>query len=79
MSVHPAFLHALSMVAPAGASDLKPTGLTDKMIAWENGELDEIETAELFQNLIDTGMAWSLQGTYGRMATNLIRAGICHA
>jgi hypothetical protein len=51
----------------------------DKIIAYENGELDEDGTVELFQNLIDTGAAWSLQGSYGRAAEALIEAGYCTA
>ena len=50
----------------------------NEMIAWEGGELDETETVALFQNLINSGMVWSLQGTYGRTATELIDSGYCH-
>ena len=50
----------------------------DAMIAWENGELGEAETVELFQRLVDNGMAWSLQGMYGRQAQALIEAGLVH-
>ena len=49
----------------------------DRMIAWENGELDGGQIIELFQELIDNGMAWTLQGSYGRMAKYLIEAGYC--
>jgi hypothetical protein len=49
----------------------------DYMIRWEQGELDEEETVTLFQNLINTGLAWSLQGCYGRQAASLIEAGLC--
>lgn len=50
----------------------------DQIIAYENGELNEEETIELFQSLIDSGMAWQLQGHYGRTAAALIEAGVCH-
>lgn len=49
-----------------------------RMIAWEEGDLPRAETVELFQELIDNGMAWTLQGCYGRMAHALIEAGLCH-
>jgi hypothetical protein len=50
--------------------------LFDSMLAWENGDLDEERTIELFQALVDNGMAWTLQGTYGRMAARLLEAGL---
>jgi hypothetical protein len=49
----------------------------DKIIAFEQGELDEDGIIELFQELIDSGLAWQLQGSYGRMARSLIEAGYC--
>jgi hypothetical protein len=48
-----------------------------KLMEFENGELDEDEIIELFQDGIDNGWVWSLQGSYGRMATMLIEAGQC--
>ena len=50
----------------------------DDIIAFENGDLGHKQTVALFQKLIDNGMAWSLQGFYGRMAHDLIEAGYCH-
>lgn len=47
----------------------------DKIIAFEDGTLGYKETLEFFQELVDTGMAWNLQGHYGRMATYLIEEG----
>ncbi len=48
-----------------------------KIIAFEQGELDEEGIIELFQELIDSGLAWKLQGSYGRMAARLIEVGLC--
>lgn len=47
----------------------------DKIIAYETGELSDEESIELFQNLVDSGLAWKLQGHYGRTAQNLINLG----
>jgi len=47
------------------------------IIAYENGELEEEEVILLFQDLIDSGLAWQLQGSYGRMAEKLIESGYC--
>lgn len=52
--------------------------LLDKMIAWEEGTLNEDDMVSLFQDLIDTRMVWRLQGCYGRQAMALIEAGLCH-
>ena len=51
----------------------------DSMIRYEAGELIDEEIVELFQELIDTGLVWSLQGCYGRAAERLIRAKFCTA
>ena len=49
----------------------------DKIIAFEQGDLDEDGIIQLFQELIDSGLVWQLQGSYGRMARSLIEAGYC--
>lgn len=51
----------------------------DQLIAYEEGDLDIDETIEMFQSLIDTGLAWALQGNYGRVAQRLIDDGYCFA
>lgn len=47
----------------------------DTLIAYESGELNDAETINFFADLVKTKMAWSLQGSYGRMASALIDAG----
>lgn len=49
----------------------------NKIILYEQGELGEDETVELFQELIDSGEAWQLQGHYGRTAQAMLDAGLC--
>lgn len=44
---------------------------------FESGVLDEEQVVEGFQHLIDSGLAWALQGSYGRTAASLIEAGLC--
>ena len=48
----------------------------NRIIDYESGLLDEEETLELFTDLIKTGLAWKLQGHYGRTASSLIRSGV---
>lgn len=55
--------------------DKKTISLVNKIIAYESGELSDNDTLELFAELIKTGQAWTLQGSYGRMAQSLIANG----
>ena len=48
----------------------------DNIIAYENGELEEDEVISLFQELVNSGLAWQLQGHYGRTAASLIDVGL---
>ena len=49
----------------------------DQMLCFELGVLDQDQVIQLFQRLIDTGVVWQLQGFYGRIARDLINAGLC--
>ena len=51
--------------------------LTSQIIAYEQGDLSDDDTIALFQRLIDSGLAWQLQGSYGRMAARFIEGGLC--
>ena len=53
----------------------KPYDHVGAIIAYEQNELDGAECLELFAYLIKTGLAWSLQGHYGRTAKGLIESG----
>lgn len=49
----------------------------DFILAFEQGEVaSEEELIAGFQNLVNTGLVWSLQGTYGRIAKRLIEEGL---
>lgn len=48
-----------------------------RLIAYEQGALNDEQIIELFQDLIDDGSVWELQGTYGRTALSLIHHGYC--
>lgn len=48
----------------------------DDVIRYEQGEMDVEETIVFFGKLVESGMAWTLQGHYGRTAASLIEQGI---
>jgi len=52
------------------------TDLLEKLMRFEAGDMDEAETIDFFQDLVNTGMAWKLQGYYGRVAAHLIDQGL---
>lgn len=47
----------------------------DMIMSYEQGDLSDEDTLELFSRLIKSGLAWKLQGSYGRTAKALIDAG----
>lgn len=48
-----------------------------KLIAFESGELSDEEVIKFFQEIINSGVVWQLQGSYGRFAVSLIENGHC--
>ena len=52
--------------------------LTEDLIKYEADDMTTEEEVAFFQKLIDTGMAWTLQGHYGRLAERFIEEGLCH-
>jgi hypothetical protein len=51
--------------------------MVTKIMRYESGEMDGDEMVAFFQELIDSGFAWELQGSYGRTAQHLIDTGLC--
>lgn len=47
----------------------------DAIMLFEAGELPAVRVLALFSDLVRSGMAWTLQGSYGRTAEGLIREG----
>jgi hypothetical protein len=46
------------------------------VIDYENGDIEYEKFLVLFQYLVDTGLAWQFQGSYGRTAISLIDEGL---
>lgn len=57
----------------------KKFNLLGNIIAYESGELSAENTLVLFAELIKSGKAWSLQGSYGRTANELVKMGYISA
>ena len=54
---------------------MNSTSQIANIIAYEQGELNDQEVVCLFAELVRSGLAWELQGHYGRTATALIKEG----
>ena len=53
--------------------------LADKIIDYENGNLTHVQVVSLFQELVNSGMAWELRGSYRRTAMDLLKSGLIRA
>jgi hypothetical protein len=50
--------------------------MVSKICRYEEGKMSEEEIISFFQELVNSGVAWTLQGHYGRMAMSLIEDGV---
>jgi hypothetical protein len=50
--------------------------MINEIMDYEEGKLNEAETLQMFAHLIESGLAWQLQGHYGRTASAMIKSGL---
>lgn len=48
----------------------------EQIMAYEDGEMPSDDVVPFFQRLVDSGLAWQLQGSYGRAAHHLVQSGL---
>lgn len=51
----------------------------DFIMDFESGSSSYEEILKNFQQMIDSGIVWKLQGSYGRMAHHLLEKGLCYS
>jgi len=51
---------------------MKKKDIIDYIMDYEMGNMSDLDTLKMFSELIKNGMAWTLQGHYGRTARSLI-------
>ena len=51
--------------------------ILENLVAYEADELELEEVVTLFQEMINSGVVWTLQGHYGRTASEFIETGLC--
>jgi len=66
-------LYYINLKEEINMSDYDAIGIAEGFIEAENDE----QYISAWQHLIDTGLAWSLQGWFGRNAMAMIKSGYC--
>jgi len=51
---------------------MKHGDFINDVIKYEEGNMTDEEVISFFQYLVNSGIAWTLQGHYGRMAKHLL-------
>ena len=64
--------HKLKKVKLIPSGRVNSKSYVNFIIAYESGEIGTQDTIDLFSYLIKNGMAWGLQGSYGRTASAFI-------
>ena len=50
----------------------------DAVMIVEQGTADEETYIAAMQHLINTGIVWQLQGSFGRAAVDMMQSGVCY-
>jgi len=72
-----------NLAAPAGQyiapvmRDDSPLFDVEGIMAFEDGTLSDEDLVGFVQDGINSGLIWKLQGSYGRLAMQMIRDGAC--
>ena len=54
--------------------DINLNKLAEEISRYESGQMTEEEAINFFQDLVDSGIIWQLQGSYQREAVRLLNA-----
>lgn len=57
-------------------NDMNKAPDVDDFMRYEDGRMSQAEEIIFFQRLVNSDMAWQLQGSYGRAATDYINSGL---
>ena len=69
------FLLEVWFIPLTGGSKMSDYDLCAAIEAYEEGTMEEEDVRDFFQALVNSGLAWTLQGAYGRKAHAMLDAG----